>query len=69
MWRRKYLLLLNINVKDEAYDEELRDYKQTITNLSQFSSNAIVFTLIHKIDKIKDSEKSAVFEVQLVLIY
>jgi GTPase Era involved in 16S rRNA processing len=45
------------------YDEELRDYKSTITNLSAYSRNAIVFVLIHKIDKIKDSEKSFVFDV------
>jgi hypothetical protein len=55
MLRRKYLII--IYSKDEAYDEELRDYKSTISNLAQFSNNAIVFTLIHKIDKIKDSEK------------
>ena len=51
-----YLIL-----KGEANDSEFKDYKQTIDNLSRYSKNATVFALIHKMDKIKDSEKELLF--------
>jgi hypothetical protein len=39
-----------------------------VKNLSTFSRSVSVFILIHKIDKIKDSEKTFVFEV-IILIF
>lgn len=47
----------------KAYEDELADYRTTLEKLSIYSKDAIVFVLIHKFDKIKDSEKNAVFEV------
>jgi Ras-related GTP-binding protein A/B len=40
----------------------MRDYMQAITNLAQFSKNANIFILIHKLDKIPETERSKVFE-------
>lgn len=40
----------------------MRDYMQAITNLGQFSKNANIFILIHKLDKIHETERAKVFE-------
>ena len=50
------------NKKGLPYEEELNDYRSTIKNLAEFSVKATVFVLIHKIDKIKDSEKNFIIE-------
>jgi len=33
---------------------DMNNYKETIKNLTEFSKNANIFILIHKMDKIKD---------------
>ena len=40
----------------------MNNYIECIKNLSIYSKNANIFILIHKMDRIKDSEKSIVFE-------
>jgi Ras-related GTP-binding protein A/B len=48
--------------KGEAeFQNDLKDYEACINNLSTYSTGANVFLLIHKMDKIKDSEKQTVF--------
>lgn len=56
------IYVFDVEREGDQYEEELNDYKQTITNLSYYSKSAIVFILIHKIDKIKDADKEFVFE-------
>lgn len=41
----------------------MKDYKACIQNLNTFSKNANIFVLIHKMDKISDSEKEKVREL------
>lgn len=50
----------------KVYEDELADYRTTLEKLSLYSKDAIVFVLIHKFDKIKDSEKKDVFEVIII---
>ena len=40
----------------------MNNYKECIKNLSIYSKTANIFILIHKMDKIKDSDKEFVFE-------
>lgn len=46
----------------------MNDYKQCITHLSNFSKNSKVFILIHKMDKIPESEKLTVLEGKKAVI-
>ena len=46
----------------------MRDYKACIQNLNTFSKNANIFVLIHKMDKISDSEKEKARARQISLI-
>lgn len=40
----------------------MNNYKECIKNLYIYSKSANIFILIHKMDKIKDSDKEFVFE-------
>lgn len=39
------------------FEEDMRDYRQCIQNLANYSKNANLFILIHKFDKIRDQDK------------
>lgn len=57
------IYVFDVEKEGKAYEDEMADYRTTLEKLSIYSKDAIVFVLIHKFDKIKDSEKNAVFEV------
>lgn len=56
------IYVFDVENQGELYEEDLRDFKQSIMNLSNFSKNANVFTLIHKMDKIKSTEREFIFD-------
>jgi len=56
------VLIYVFDVESEKTEEDMRDYKACIQNLNTFSKNANIFVLIHKMDKISDSEKEKIFE-------
>ena len=40
----------------------MNDYETCIKNLTIYSKNANIFILIHKMDKLKDNVKDAIFD-------
>ena len=40
----------------------MRDYMSCVKNLSQFSKSANIFILIHKMDKIGDTNRNSILE-------
>lgn len=46
----------------------MKDYKLCVQNLKKFSPEANVFILIHKLDKIKESEREAVLAAKSKVI-
>lgn len=56
------VLIYVFDVNKTDFDYDLHDYRTSIMNLSTYSKNANIFVLIHKMDKIKESERKSVFE-------
>ena len=52
-------------MEGESFTSEMNTFRKTISNLSEYSPNSKVFVLINKFDKIKESEKKMVFEVNI----
>jgi len=50
------------DVGSSEVEEDMRDYKACITNLANYSKNALVFLLIHKMDTIIENERKKVFD-------
>lgn len=42
----------------------MADYRNCVQNLVNYSKNANIFVLIHKMDKIADTEKAKVYKKQ-----
>ena len=55
--------MFDVDKEGDLFIMELNDFKTKVTSLSECSPGAIVFVLIHKFDKIKESERKIVFEV------
>lgn len=62
------IYVFDVDKEGDLFLKELNDFKTTVTSLSECSPGAIVFVLIHKFDKIKESERKIVFEVYLQFI-
>ncbi|KAM3146764.1 hypothetical protein pb186bvf_001294 [Paramecium bursaria] len=62
--RKKRLLIFVFDVENEGQkaNEELDVFQSIISTLATYSPNSNVFILIHKFDKIKESERKAVYE-------
>ncbi|CAD8134189.1 unnamed protein product [Paramecium octaurelia] len=56
------IYVFDVDKEGDLFIKELNDFKTTVTSLSECSPGAIVFVLIHKFDKIKESERKIVFE-------
>jgi len=56
------VLIYVFDVNKAEFEYDMNDYKTSIMNLSTYSKNANIFVLIHKMDKIKESERHIVFE-------
>lgn len=55
-------IIISIVIVINLFQYDLHDYRTSIMNLSTYSKNANIFVLIHKMDKIKESERKSVFE-------
>lgn len=49
--------MCDVEKEGELFVKEMDDYHAIVKNLSDYSRGACVFVLIHKFDKVKDSEK------------
>eukprot|EP00331_Platyophrya_macrostoma_P020134 CAMPEP_0176463668 /NCGR_PEP_ID=MMETSP0127-20121128/36036_1 /TAXON_ID=938130 /ORGANISM="Platyophrya macrostoma, Strain WH" /LENGTH=306 /DNA_ID=CAMNT_0017855893 /DNA_START=51 /DNA_END=971 /DNA_ORIENTATION=- len=56
------VLIYVFDVESEQLEDDMADYKTCVQNLVNYSKNANIFVLIHKMDKIADTEKAKVFE-------
>jgi len=56
------IYVFDVEKEGKELEEDMRDYKLCIQNLSNYSQNSTVFILIHKMDKIRDSEREEVLE-------
>jgi hypothetical protein len=54
--------VFDVESEGENLEMDMSNYKECIKNLGIYSKSANIFILIHKMDKIMDSEKTAVFE-------
>jgi Ras-related GTP-binding protein A/B len=56
------VLIYVFDVESSELEEDMRDYKACIQNLANYSKNAYVFVLIHKMDRINEGDRKKVFE-------
>lgn len=56
------IYVFDVESDGDALDLDMSNYQECIKYLSIYSKNANIFILIHKMDRIKDSEKTLVFE-------
>ena len=54
--------MFDVESEGAVLETEMNNYKECIKYLNIYSKNANIFILIHKMDKIKDSEKKIIFE-------
>ena len=55
------IYVFDVDSDGENLEMDMNNYKECIKNLAIYSKTANIFILIHKMDKIKDSEKFSVF--------
>lgn len=58
------VLIYVFDVASTTPDDDMNDYKQAITLLTNLSTTANIFILIHKMDKITDENKAEVFQTK-----
>lgn len=56
------IYVFDVEKEGKELEDDMRDYKLGIQNLSNYSPNSTVFILIHKMDKIRESEREEVLE-------
>lgn len=56
------IYVFDVEKEGKELEDDMRDYKLGIQNLSTYSPNSTVFILIHKMDKIRESEREEVLE-------
>ena len=56
------IYVFDVEKEGKELEDDKRDYKLGIQNLSNYSPNSTVFILIHKMDKIRESEREEVLE-------
>ena len=56
------IYVFDVEKEGKELEDDMRDYKLGIQNLSNYSPNSTVFILIHKMDKIRESEREDVLE-------
>ncbi len=58
------IYVFDVESEGEHLEMDMNNYKECIKNLAIYSKAANIFILIHKMDKIMDSEKQSVFELK-----
>ena len=56
------IYVFDVEKEGKELEDDMRDYKLGIQNLSNYSPNSTVFILIHKMDKIREREREEVLE-------
>lgn len=56
------IFVFDVESEGAALETDMSNYKECIKYLNIYSKNANIFILIHKMDKIKDSEKQIIFD-------
>ena len=56
------IYVFDVEKEGKELEDDMRDYKLGIQTLSNYSPNSTVFILIHKMDKIRESEREEVLE-------
>jgi len=54
------IYVFKVENEGKDFEDDMKDYKLCVQNLRRYSPNANIFILIHKLDKIKESEREAV---------
>ena len=56
------IYVFDVESEGDNLEMDMSNYKECIKNLAIYSRTANIFILIHKMDKIKDSEKHIIFD-------
>ena len=56
------VLIYVFDVNKADFDHDMNDYRTSIMNLHTYSKDAHIFVLIHKMDKIKESERQSILQ-------
>jgi Ras-related GTP-binding protein A/B len=60
------VMIYVFDVESREMAKDLEYYRECLDGLSQFSKEANVFLLVHKMDLVRDGERSAVFQRKVV---